>query len=216
MRTVGQGESRALDVLVMPALSWAAIGSFVDYVGVLGPRFSNTGALRMTRGLGHADREEGFTLFELLIVIIILAILAGIVAFSVGNSTASATSSSCQTDAKSFESAIEQYKTQVGTYPPRGPIVGTPYPYLTTPQVAFGQTVGPFLRALSSTAHYQIVTDGIGNVFVYPPAPAHIPQQSAMSTTDVGLEVFGNPLQDQNYMNYDNYPDICSDTNVVS
>ena len=61
--------------------------------------------------------EEGFTLFELLIVIIILAILAGIVAFSVGTSSANAATSSCQADAKAFGTALEEYKSQVGVYP---------------------------------------------------------------------------------------------------
>ena len=57
-------------------------------------------ALRLRR-----RNEEGFTLFELLIVIIILAILAAIVAFSVGTSSASAMTSTCQSDAKAFASA---------------------------------------------------------------------------------------------------------------
>src|ERR1700691_4161327 len=116
----------------------------------------------------HTRNQEGFTLFELLIVIIILAILAGIVTYSVGTSKSNAIASSCQSDAKAFATALEQYKAQVGTYPPLGPRPGVAYPYLTVPQTAFGQTVGPFLRQMPSTANYQIETDSLGNVFVYP------------------------------------------------
>jgi hypothetical protein len=75
--------------------------------------------------------------------------------------------------------------------------------------------VGPFLRQLPGTAHYQIVTDGLGNVYVYPPAPAHIPGAGAMASTDVGLEVFGDPTQDTQSMDFETNPAICSDTNVV-
>jgi len=124
----------------------------------------------MSQRLTERRTEEGFTLFELLIVIIILAILAAIVAFSVGTSGANALGSACQTDAKAFATALEQYKAQVGSFPPLGPLPppAPSYTWLTTQQLAAGQMVGPFLRQLPSTSNYQIVTDGNGNVFVYP------------------------------------------------
>ena len=72
------------------------------------------------------------------------------------------------------------------------------------------------MRQLPSTLHYQLVTDGMGNVYVYPPAPAHIPAGAGtMANTDVGLEVFGDPAQDTQSMNFETNPGICSDNNVA-
>jgi prepilin-type N-terminal cleavage/methylation domain-containing protein len=170
---------------------------------------------RMSRG----RNDMGFTLFELLIVIVILAILAAIVAFSVGTSSAGAKTSSCQSDAKAFENAVEEYYADIGTYAPRGPInypTASPYPWLTTPQVApDGQTYGPFLRQLPGLSHYQIVTDGNDGVFVYP-AGDGVPGALTMdkSTFTVASEVPGSA--DPALMNFETNPAICSDPNVVS
>ena len=62
--------------------------------------------------------EQGFTLVELLIVIVIMGILAGIVVFAVGNLTRSANQNACKTEADTFETAIQAYKARAG--PPRG------------------------------------------------------------------------------------------------
>jgi prepilin-type N-terminal cleavage/methylation domain-containing protein len=54
--------------------------------------------------------EQGFTLVELLIVIVILGILAGIVVFAVGNLTSDASKNACSTDVSTFKSAYQAYK----------------------------------------------------------------------------------------------------------
>lgn len=126
--------------------------------------------------------EGGFTLIELLIVIIILAILAAIVVFAVGTTGSNAKTAACSADAKTFETALESYKAEVGTYPGQGdgssPAAGMPsnYGLLGNPAnpgstwTLNSQTIGPFMRALPQTTHYQVVTDGNGNVYILPPA----------------------------------------------
>ena len=60
--------------------------------------------------------EQGFTLVELLIVIVILGILAGIVVFAVGNLTSNAKTNACSTEKSSIVTADEAYKAQNGSY----------------------------------------------------------------------------------------------------
>jgi len=74
----------------------------------------------MRTRLFEGGTDEGFTLVELLIVLVVLAILAGIVVFSVGTTGANAATSSCQADVKTFETALEGYKSEVGAYPGAG------------------------------------------------------------------------------------------------
>jgi general secretion pathway protein G len=56
--------------------------------------------------------EQGFTLVELLIVIVIMGILAGIVVFAVGNLTQSASNNACKTEGDTFATAFQAYKAE--------------------------------------------------------------------------------------------------------
>ena len=58
------------------------------------------------------EKDKGFTLVELLIVIVILGILATIVVFAVRGITDKGKSSACAADAKTLEVAVEAYFAQ--------------------------------------------------------------------------------------------------------
>jgi prepilin-type N-terminal cleavage/methylation domain-containing protein len=54
-------------------------------------------------------QDKGFTLVELLIVIVILGILATVTVFAVRGITERGQANACETDKKTFETAIEAY-----------------------------------------------------------------------------------------------------------
>jgi general secretion pathway protein G len=61
--------------------------------------------------------QKGFTLVELLVVIVILGILAAVVVFAVGGSTDKAQTSSCSAERAAVESAVEAFRASTGSYP---------------------------------------------------------------------------------------------------
>ena len=140
------------------------------------------------------DSEGGFTLIEILIVIIILGILASIVVFAVQSLGGKTAITSCKADFKTVENASAAFDAQVGHYPdvaksdsaaatPGGtPIAGglnsapgapshAGIYALFTPQTGLNGTgqVGPWLKdAPINGNHYTIVlsSDGRGTVLV--------------------------------------------------
>jgi len=63
------------------------------------------------------NNQSGFTLTELLIVIVILGILTGIVVFAVGAFQDRGQVAACRSDKKSVEVAVEAYRAKTGAYP---------------------------------------------------------------------------------------------------
>ena len=61
--------------------------------------------------------DEGFTLVEMLIVIVVLGILAGITVFGVSTFRSDAQASSCKADVKTVGTAAEAFKAKTGGYP---------------------------------------------------------------------------------------------------
>lgn len=61
--------------------------------------------------------QNGFTLTELLIVIVILGVLAGIVVFAVSGITDRGTKAACQADVRTVITAVEAYHAEKGSYP---------------------------------------------------------------------------------------------------
>ena len=68
--------------------------------------------------LSAARARGGFTLVELLVVIIIIAILAAIAVPAVMRATATAQNARIKTEIDMLHMAIQQYKNEYGSYPP--------------------------------------------------------------------------------------------------
>ena len=77
--------------------------------------------------------NKGFSLIELLIVIVILGILAAVTVFAVRGITDKGTTSACRTDQKTIETAVESYFARYG---------GTEIPYTGQGTVPTGVVVG--------------------------------------------------------------------------
>lgn len=81
----------------------------------------------MTDRLRAARGEEGFSLIELLIVIVILGVLAGIVVFGVGTFKSDAEAAKCQADVKAYNVAVSAYKAKHGVVANEATLVGANY-----------------------------------------------------------------------------------------
>ena len=62
--------------------------------------------------------DRGFTLVELLVVIVVLGVLAGIVLFGVARFRSDATLAACKADVATVSVAADAYHAQTGGYPP--------------------------------------------------------------------------------------------------
>jgi general secretion pathway protein G len=108
--------------------------------------------------------ERGFTLVELLIVIVILGILAGIVVFAVGNLTSNAKTNACATEKATISTALEAYKANTGAYPTQAAAGGTPHVAmdLLDGAVAAPSGVGTLLKSVPTG--YTIDNAGAGTI----------------------------------------------------
>jgi general secretion pathway protein G len=71
----------------------------------------------MIRKNNSNQQDKGFTLVELLIVIVILGILATVTVFAVRGITNQGQKSACDADKKTLQVAAESYMAQNGSYP---------------------------------------------------------------------------------------------------
>ena len=115
--------------------------------------------------------ESGFTLIELMIVIVILAILAGVVLFAVGGVTDTGKVSACKADYSTISTAAEAYYAKHGTYPP------DLTPSLTTAPDVFLRG-GSFTGANTwnnASANYTITYAGSGSDYTLTASIANCP-----------------------------------------
>jgi prepilin-type N-terminal cleavage/methylation domain-containing protein len=147
------------------------------------------------------QRAAGFTLIEVLIVIVILAILGAVVVFAVQDMSKSTAAATCKSDYKAVENAAELFKAQVGDYPggsgyfegasvtPHAAVAGTAnssgiLALLGTASVG-GGVVGPWLKDYPQNGlHYQLELSSAGVIGVYTSGAAPVQIGSTNSESD--------------------------------
>ena len=87
--------------------------------------------------------SRGFTLIEILIVVVILGILAGIVMPRFGQSASQTAEDALRAQLRQIRQAIQLYQAHHGQLPD----LVSDWEPLTAPQVARGKQVGPFLQS---------------------------------------------------------------------
>ena len=98
----------------------------------------------------ETSNDQGFSLIELLLVIVVLGILATVVAMSVGGVTSEAEETACLADRRLLEKAGEAYfaQTRAATIPATG--VEEPYERTLVEQQFLGNT----------SDYYDLAADG--------------------------------------------------------
>lgn len=126
--------------------------------------------LRRTRtGHHHRRVDSGFSMIELLIVILVIGVLAATVLLALSGTNTSAARSACNSDARSVEVAVEAFhdnpgNSAYGNYP--NSTSGTPSGNSQLTDPASSDFGGPYLRTWPSSARYTISLGTGGQVLV--------------------------------------------------
>jgi prepilin-type N-terminal cleavage/methylation domain-containing protein len=102
--------------------------------------------------------ERGFTLVELLVVIVILGILAAVVVFAVGGITNKGKTSACTIEVRTINTALQANYANTGTYP----AAGVP-PTVVQPMLDALKTAKLLSTATNSSSTTGASYDGAGN-----------------------------------------------------
>ncbi len=95
--------------------------------------------------MGRKTNNRGFTLVEILIVVLILGILAAIVIPKYSNASGDAKRSSLRSSLQAVRGQVELYMLQHGDLPPA--LSGSDWTSLTEISTFSGQQQGPYLQA---------------------------------------------------------------------
>jgi prepilin-type N-terminal cleavage/methylation domain-containing protein len=127
-----------------------------------GERFGMVERIRrvVSARINGEDGEAGFTLVELLIVVVVLGILAAVTVFGLSGSTGKSHQAACNSDVRSVEVAVEAYHANNNPqWPPTGPV-----DVLTQPDKNNNNAV--YLRTRPTDTHYTITLGDNGAVLV--------------------------------------------------
>ena len=135
--------------------------------------------------------QDGFTLVELLVVIVILGVLAGVVVFAVRGSGDKGKQAAVATDERIIRTALETYCAQKGHYPDEpamDTLVGERF--LASPSTYHRLETGDDLaegNCPGTPKRYRIIGDlpalPVGKWFTKPPGDLPIPHQYAVAVT---------------------------------
>lgn len=135
----------------------------------------STSLQRLKRPAGKATAEAGFTLVELLVVLVILVLLASLVAPRVVGYLGSSRTKAAKVQVQSLSTALELYKIDMGRYPTtieglKALVEGPPGtsswngPYLAKKEVPNDPWGRPFnYRSPGQQIPYEIVSLGADN-----------------------------------------------------
>jgi general secretion pathway protein G len=71
----------------------------------------------MRQSIRRRSHRRGFTLIEIMLVLVILAAVAGIAVFALGGTQAAAFTKTAASQINSLKTQLDMYKLNVGTYP---------------------------------------------------------------------------------------------------
>jgi prepilin-type N-terminal cleavage/methylation domain-containing protein len=119
-----------------------------------------------------SDTDLGFTLIEILIVIVVLGILAAVTVFALNGVTVQSAQAACDADARTVNLAIAAYNAQTGGVPPA-----------TSALLTSG--ANPYLQTFPSSSSYAITIVNGAELVAAPPSATPVPYVGNPSCANV-------------------------------
>jgi general secretion pathway protein G len=136
---------------------------------------------RMRARRSDVQADEGFTLIEILIVIVCLGILAAVVIFALGGITGKSAKAACAADGATVSNAISTFETQNPTT--------TVTQSLLLPAQATTANGGPYLQSWPNNAPHYIFAI-IGGVLYVNTSPT---DQVSTPPTAIAADLYNGP-----------------------